>query len=130
MSRYQKNEAKKMLATITAHPSMARRWDHCGWQLRRHVRTMRHLRRRCAASLLSTIASSKAVCCSGGAKLPIPMVGVGGGVPNHLAAYSSRLGLDPSLNRFHAPLVYHENYSFADWPEHHTFPVSLATKVW
>jgi len=37
---------------------------------------------------------------------------------------ASRLGLDPSINRFHSPLVYHENYSFADWPENHTFPVS------
>ena len=36
---------------------------------------------------------------------------------------ASRLGLDPSLNRFHAPLVYHENYSFADWPPNHTFPM-------
>ena len=36
---------------------------------------------------------------------------------------ASRLGLDPSLNRFHAPLVYHEDYSFAGWPENHTFPV-------
>jgi len=36
---------------------------------------------------------------------------------------ASRLGLDPTLNRFHAPLVYHENYSFANWPEQHTFPM-------
>jgi hypothetical protein len=80
-----------------------------------HVRAMRHVRRRWAA-LFSTIASSKESCC--GSKL----------APNHLAVapYASRLGLDPSLNRFHAPLVYHENYSFADWPEHHTFPVSLS----
>lgn len=35
---------------------------------------------------------------------------------------ASTLGLDPSLNRFHAPLVYHEGYS-CDWPEKHTFPM-------
>ena len=37
---------------------------------------------------------------------------------------TSRLGLDPAQNHFHAPIVYHENFSFADWPESHTFPVS------
>jgi acetoin utilization deacetylase AcuC-like enzyme len=36
---------------------------------------------------------------------------------------SSRPGLDPAQNRFHAPIVYHENYSFADWPPNHTFPM-------
>jgi hypothetical protein len=36
---------------------------------------------------------------------------------------ASRLGLDPSVNRFHPPFVYHENYSFDDWPDNHTFPV-------
>jgi acetoin utilization deacetylase AcuC-like enzyme len=36
---------------------------------------------------------------------------------------ASRLGLDPSSNRFHAPIVYHEDYSFADWPSLHTFPM-------
>jgi hypothetical protein len=36
---------------------------------------------------------------------------------------ASRLGLDPALNRFHAPIVNHENYSFSNWPEAHTFPV-------
>jgi len=35
----------------------------------------------------------------------------------------SRLGLDPSQNRFHAPLVYHEDYSFSNWPTNHTFPM-------
>jgi acetoin utilization deacetylase AcuC-like enzyme len=35
----------------------------------------------------------------------------------------SRLGLDPSTNLIHAPLVYHENYSFDDWPKTHTFPM-------
>ena len=39
---------------------------------------------------------------------------------------ASRLGLDPALNRFHAPLVNHENYSFDGWPENHTFPVRFA----
>ena len=38
---------------------------------------------------------------------------------------ASRLGLDPASNRFHAPIVNHENYSFSDWPENHTFPVSI-----
>jgi acetoin utilization deacetylase AcuC-like enzyme len=36
---------------------------------------------------------------------------------------ASRLGLDPSMNRFHAPIVNHEHYSFDDWPETHTFPM-------
>ncbi len=36
---------------------------------------------------------------------------------------ASRLGLDPSFNRFHAPIVYHEDYSFDDWPPNHTFPM-------
>ena len=36
---------------------------------------------------------------------------------------TSRHGLDPSINRFHAPIVYHENYSFEGWPEKHTFPM-------
>lgn len=36
---------------------------------------------------------------------------------------ASRLGLDPVTNRFHAPIVYHEEYSFADWPPHYTFPM-------
>ena len=36
---------------------------------------------------------------------------------------ASRLGLDPTHNRFHAPIVYHEHYSFADWPPNHTFPM-------
>jgi hypothetical protein len=38
---------------------------------------------------------------------------------------ASRLGLDPASNRFHAPIVNHENYSFSDWPENHTFPVRI-----
>jgi len=41
-----------------------------------------------------------------------------------LGSYCSRLGLDPRQNRFHAPIVFHEDYSFHGWPESHTFPVS------
>jgi acetoin utilization deacetylase AcuC-like enzyme len=38
---------------------------------------------------------------------------------------ASRSGLDPSLNRFHAPLVYHDGYSSVpDWPPKHTFPMT------
>lgn len=36
---------------------------------------------------------------------------------------ASRLGLDPGQNRIHAPFVYHEEYSFENWPESHTFPM-------
>jgi len=36
---------------------------------------------------------------------------------------ASRRGLDPSTNRFHAPIVYHERYSFDGWPASHTFPM-------
>ena len=43
---------------------------------------------------------------------------------------ASRLGLDPALNRFHAPLVNHEDYSFPGWPENHTFPVRAKSSVW
>lgn len=39
----------------------------------------------------------------------------------------SRHGLDPAINHVHAPLVYHENYSFANWPENHTFPVGTCS---
>lgn len=35
---------------------------------------------------------------------------------------ASKMGLDPSMNRFHPPLVYHDGYSCA-WPETHTFPM-------
>jgi hypothetical protein len=38
---------------------------------------------------------------------------------------ASRLGLDPLSNRFHGPIVNHENYSFSDWPANHTFPVRI-----
>jgi acetoin utilization deacetylase AcuC-like enzyme len=36
---------------------------------------------------------------------------------------ASHLGLDPSQNTRHAPMVYHENYSFDNWPSSHTFPM-------
>jgi acetoin utilization deacetylase AcuC-like enzyme len=36
---------------------------------------------------------------------------------------ASHLGLDPSQNTRHAPMVYHENYSFDNWPASHTFPM-------
>jgi len=36
---------------------------------------------------------------------------------------ASRIGLNPQSNRFHAPIVYHEHYSFSDWPDNHTFPM-------
>lgn len=42
---------------------------------------------------------------------------------------ASRLGLDPSLNRFHAPIVNHERYSFADWPPNHTFPMDKFDRI-
>lgn len=41
----------------------------------------------------------------------------------HQFTACSKLGLDPSKNRFHAPIVYHERYSFKDWPQSHTFPM-------
>ena len=43
--------------------------------------------------------------------------------------FYSRKGLDPALNRFHAPLVYHERYSFDDWPENHTFPMDKFARI-
>ena len=46
---------------------------------------------------------------------------------SNLAA--SRLGLEPTSNRFHAPIVYHEHYSFPDWPETHTFPMDKFQKL-
>lgn len=36
---------------------------------------------------------------------------------------ASHLGADPSRNTRHAPMVYHENYSFDNWPASHTFPM-------
>jgi acetoin utilization deacetylase AcuC-like enzyme len=41
----------------------------------------------------------------------------------------SKLGVHPSLNRFHAPIVYHEHYSFDDWPQHHTFPMDKFARL-
>jgi len=37
---------------------------------------------------------------------------------------SSQLGIDPTSNRFHQPIVYHPQYSFSSWPTNHTFPMS------
>lgn len=42
---------------------------------------------------------------------------------------ASQLGLDPALNRFHAPIVHHEEYSFDDWPPNHTFPMDKFQKT-
>jgi acetoin utilization deacetylase AcuC-like enzyme len=33
------------------------------------------------------------------------------------------------LNRFHAPIVNHENYSFKDWPPNHTFPMDKFARL-
>merc|ERR1719203_448751 len=41
----------------------------------------------------------------------------------------SRQGLDPLTNRFHAPIVYHENYSFPNWPTTHTFPMDKFARL-
>lgn len=43
--------------------------------------------------------------------------------------FASHLGLDPSHNRFHSPLVYHEEYSFLDWPDKHTFPMNKFARL-
>jgi acetoin utilization deacetylase AcuC-like enzyme len=48
---------------------------------------------------------------------------------SHEPLLASRLGLDPMQNRFHAPIVYHERYSFADWPPHHTFPMNKFERI-
>jgi acetoin utilization deacetylase AcuC-like enzyme len=42
---------------------------------------------------------------------------------------ASRLGLDPSLNRFHSPIVNHERYSFPNWPPNHTFPMNKFDRI-
>ncbi|VEU37294.1 unnamed protein product [Pseudo-nitzschia multistriata] len=43
---------------------------------------------------------------------------------------ASRPGLDPSANRFHAPLVYHDGYSSVpDWPPNHTFPMMKFERI-
>ena len=48
---------------------------------------------------------------------------------NNHSLMASRLGLNPSQNKFHAPIVYHENYSFADWPPNHTFPMDKFERI-
>lgn len=47
----------------------------------------------------------------------------------NLGLMTSRLGLDPAKNRFHAPIVNHPNYSFADWPPNHTFPMDKFDRI-
>ena len=43
---------------------------------------------------------------------------------------ASPTGLDPSLNRFHAPLVYHDGYSTVpNWPPKHTFPMMKFERI-
>jgi len=42
---------------------------------------------------------------------------------------SSHLGSNPSTNRFHQPIVYHENYSFTNWPPEHTFPMDKFARL-
>jgi acetoin utilization deacetylase AcuC-like enzyme len=37
---------------------------------------------------------------------------------------AERLGLNPTTNIRHAPMVYHEQYSFPNWPNNHTFPMA------
>lgn len=41
----------------------------------------------------------------------------------------SRMGLEPLRNRFHHPIVNHENYSFDDWPPNHTFPMDKFARL-
>lgn len=41
----------------------------------------------------------------------------------------SHEGLHPTLNRFHCPLVYHERYSFENWPESQTFPMDKFARL-
>jgi acetoin utilization deacetylase AcuC-like enzyme len=42
---------------------------------------------------------------------------------------ASRFGKDPTQNRFHSPIVHHENYSFDDWPPNHTFPMDKFDRI-
>ena len=42
---------------------------------------------------------------------------------------ASRLGADPLTNRFHHPIVSHEDYSFKDWPPNHTFPMDKFARL-
>lgn len=46
-----------------------------------------------------------------------------------VSSVCSKRGLDPKLNRFCAPIVYHEHYSFDHWPEQHTFPMDKFSKI-
>jgi len=46
-----------------------------------------------------------------------------------LKLHASQLGMDPSINRFHAPIVNHDNYSFSNWPENHTFPMNKFNRI-
>jgi acetoin utilization deacetylase AcuC-like enzyme len=41
----------------------------------------------------------------------------------------SKGGLNPKENRFHAPIVYHEKYSFENWPANHTFPMDKFDRI-
>ena len=42
---------------------------------------------------------------------------------------TSRYGLDPFTNTYHHPMVYHENYSFQDWPQNHSFSMDKFQKL-
>mmetsp|Transcript_324 Transcript_324/g.568 ORF Transcript_324/g.568 Transcript_324/m.568 type:complete len:432 (+) Transcript_324:102-1397(+) len=46
-----------------------------------------------------------------------------------LGLAASRLGRDPCHNHFAPPIVYHERYSFAGWPSHHTFPMQKFERI-
>ena len=46
-----------------------------------------------------------------------------------LGLFASRLGIDPCTNRFAPPIVYHERYSFQDWPTTHTFPMDKFNRI-
>jgi acetoin utilization deacetylase AcuC-like enzyme len=46
-----------------------------------------------------------------------------------LGLRASHYGLHPLKNEFSCPLVYHERYSFADWPENHTFPMDKFARI-
>ena len=37
---------------------------------------------------------------------------------------AERLGINPTTNKRHAPMVYHEQYSFPNWPSNHAFPMA------
>ncbi|KAG7349293.1 deacetylase [Nitzschia inconspicua] len=42
---------------------------------------------------------------------------------------TSRFGLDPFQNKLACPFVYHEQYSFPEWPENHTFPMDKFARI-